>query len=56
MRKSAPDGVACDAFATALRRAVLALDEPWPAPLHAVLALEDAFAALARSLETPKEK
>src|SRR5438105_10482110 len=34
----------CDAFAAGLRRAVAALDEPWPAPLQAVLALGDAFA------------
>ena len=43
---------ACDAFASSLQTAVSALDLPWPAPLTAVLALEDAFSALARSLET----
>src|SRR5947208_15104215 len=31
---------ACDAFAKALRDAAAALDDPWPRPLHAVLALE----------------
>src|SRR5215813_4981557 len=40
---------ACDAFAGALQAAVTALDLPWPAPLAAVLALEDAFSDLARS-------
>ena len=43
---------ACDAFAGALQAAVTAMDLPWPAPLAAVLALEDAFSDLARSLET----
>ena len=43
---------ACDAFAGALQAAVAAMDLPWPAPLAAVLALEDAFSDLARSLET----
>jgi hypothetical protein len=52
MRTNAPCPVAaCDAFARALQAAVNALDSPWPAPLHAVLGLEDAFDALARSLE-----
>src|SRR5947209_13417664 len=41
---------ACEAFAAALQRAIAALERPWPAPLNAVLALEDAFAELARSL------
>ena len=51
MRASAPcPAAACDAFAMALRGAVSALDRPWPAPLQAVLALEDAFDALVRSL------
>jgi hypothetical protein len=53
MRAAAPcSPAACDAFAQALQAAVNALDSPWPAPLHAVLGLEDAFSALARSLET----
>ena len=53
MRRDAPcPAPACDAFAGALQTAVLALDSPWPAPLDAVLALEDAFSALARSVET----
>jgi hypothetical protein len=52
MRSSAPcSAEACDAFAAALQAAVTALDLPWPAPLAAVLALEDAFSALTRSLE-----
>ena len=42
---------ACDAFASALQAAVQSMDSRWPAPLSAVLALEDAFSALARSLE-----
>jgi len=53
MRQGAPcPAPACDAFAGALQTAVTALDLPWPAPLTAVLALEDAFSALARSVET----
>jgi hypothetical protein len=52
MRKAAPcPAPACDAFARSLQDAVTALDSPWPAPLLAVLALEDAFSALERSLE-----
>src|SRR5690242_13166445 len=51
MRQKAPAGAACDAFAGALHEAVISLDSPWPAPLRAVLALEDAFDALARSIE-----
>jgi hypothetical protein len=50
MRADAPRGADCDAFARALQRAVSSLDLPWPAPLSAVLALEDAFDALARSV------
>ncbi|HEY4884758.1 MAG TPA: hypothetical protein VII08_14080 [Myxococcales bacterium] len=42
---------ACEEFAAALQVAVNALDLPWPAPLSAVLALEDAFSDLARSME-----
>src|SRR5882672_2966294 len=38
---------ACHDFETALRWAVSALDQPWPAPLEAVLALESAFDELA---------
>lgn len=53
MRKDEPPGcsVASAQFATALQAAVAALDRPWPAPLDAILALEDAFAALARAVE-----
>ena len=51
LRETAPAGAACDAFEAALRRAVAALDEPWPAPLDAVLALESAFSDLARSVD-----
>jgi hypothetical protein len=52
MRVGAPCPTdACEAFAAALQGAVNALDLPWPAPLSAVLALEDAFSDLARSLE-----
>ena len=52
MRANAPcPQDACDAFARALQAAVNALDSTWPTPLHAVLGLEDAFSALARSLE-----
>ena len=51
MRRDAPAQAACEPFAAALRNAVAQLDSPWPAPLHAVLALEDAFSALARSIE-----
>ncbi|HEX4385880.1 MAG TPA: hypothetical protein VH083_23140 [Myxococcales bacterium] len=50
-RRTAPPGAACDAFERAVHKAIAALDEPWPAPLHAVLALEPAFEALARSVE-----
>src|SRR5919205_3360449 len=43
MRASAPcPAPACDAFARALQDAVESLDLPWPRPLFAVLALEDA--------------
>lgn len=52
MRKETPcSASACDAFAAALQAAVIALDSPWPQPLSSVLALEDAFSALTRSLE-----
>lgn len=52
MRADAPCSQAsCDAFEAALAQAVAGLQRPWPGPLHAVLALEDAFSALARSLE-----
>ena len=50
MRAESPcPPAACEAFAAALRHAIASLDRPWPAPLYAVLALEDAFADLARS-------
>jgi hypothetical protein len=51
LRVTAPSGADVAAFATALRQAVAALEQPWPAPLEAVLALEPAFAALARCVE-----
>jgi hypothetical protein len=53
LRADAPPGCgpACDAFGAALDRAVAALERPWPAPRDAVLALEGAFEALARSVE-----
>jgi hypothetical protein len=52
MRPDSPcAAAACDAFAATLQRAVAALDEPWPHPLHAALALDSAFDALARSLK-----
>jgi hypothetical protein len=53
LRQSAPDPAhaACDEFARALQRAEAALEEPWPAPLDQILALEPAFAALAREME-----
>lgn len=50
LRARAPAGASCDDFALALQHAVSSLDFPWPAPLLAVLALEDAFDALARSV------
>src|SRR5437879_591980 len=51
MRSAAPcPATACDAFAAALHGAVEGLQGPWPRPLQAVLALEDAFQQLARSL------
>ena len=51
LRETAPEGAASDDFEEALRRAVAALDEPWPAPLQAILALESAFSGLARSVD-----
>ena len=55
MRADSPcPPAACDAFAGALQRAMAALDSPWPAPLEAVLALDDAFAELVRSLSLEK--
>ena len=52
MRDAAPcPAQACDAFAASLQTAMTSLDSAWPAPLHAVLALEEAFSALVRSLE-----
>src|SRR5512132_255697 len=50
LRARAPAGAACDDFALALQHAVSSLDFKWPAPLLAVLGLEDAFDALARSV------
>lgn len=56
LRRDAPAGCAqaCDDFATTLANAVTALDRPWPAPLDAVLALEPAFDALARAVNSSK--
>ena len=53
MRDEAPPGQekATAQFGQALRAAVAALDRPWPAPLEGILALEGAFAALARAVE-----
>jgi hypothetical protein len=53
LRADAPKGSepACDAFGESLADAVAALDRPWPAPREAILALEGAFFALARSME-----
>jgi hypothetical protein len=52
MRAEAPcPAKACDAFERALAAAVSVLEAPWPEPLDAVLALENAFNALARSME-----
>ena len=56
LRDEAPPGAPCEAFGAALGAAVAALDRPWPAPLQAVLALEDAFAVLARAVEENREK
>jgi hypothetical protein len=50
MRSAAPPGAACESFASAIQDAVSSLDSPWPSPLVAVLGLEDAFDALARSV------
>ena len=50
LRATAPSGAACESFADAIQHAVSSLDFPWPAPLQAVLGLEDAFDALARSI------
>ena len=55
MRADSPcPPAARDAFAGALQQAMAALDSPWPAPLEAVLALDDAFAELVRSLSLEK--
>ena len=52
MRADSPcPRAACDTFAKALQDAVFALEMPWPRPLEAVLALEEAFDALARSIQ-----
>ncbi len=51
MRAEAPAGARCDGFAAALEAAVASLQDPWPRPLERVLALEDAFDALVRSVE-----
>jgi hypothetical protein len=56
LRADAPPGAACNGFDAALHAAVAALDRPWPEPLQAVLALEDAFAALARGVEENRGK
>ena len=53
LRAEAPPGhaKAVAQFGQALQAAVAALDRPWPAPLDAILALEGAFADLARAVE-----
>ena len=53
LRDDAPPGSskATAQFGQALQAAVAALDRPWPAPMDAILALEGAFAALARAVE-----
>ena len=57
LRAAAPPGTgaACDAFQAALERAEQGLDQPWPAPLQAILALEPAFEELARAVEEQRE-
>jgi len=53
LRAQAPAGAEAglDDFEAALRRAVHALEEPWPGPLEAVLDLEHRFEHLARAVE-----
>ena len=53
MREEAPPRCsdACAEFGRTLQAAVAALDRPWPAPLDSILALEGAFASLARAVE-----
>jgi hypothetical protein len=50
LKRDAP--VPTDGFERALHAAVAGLQEPWPAPLEKILALEPAFEALARLLES----
>lgn len=50
LKRDAP--VPTAAFERALRDAVAGLQEPWPAPLEKILALEPAFDALAALPET----
>ena len=56
LRAQAPAGVDLDDFEQALRRAVHALEEPWPGPLEAVLSLETRFDHLARAVEDKTRK
>jgi hypothetical protein len=58
LRADAPAGsaAACAEFDAALQRATAALDGPWADALAAVLALEDAFAELARAVDDTPEK
>ena len=53
---SAPPGADCAAFSAALAAAEGGLALLWPAPLAPVLALEDAFEALARSVDSPPRR
>jgi hypothetical protein len=53
LRENAPAHarLACDEFARALQKAEDALDSRWPGPRDQILALDPAFAALARAVE-----
>ena len=52
LRSAAPAGVRGESFERALHDALDALALPWPAPLDRILALEPAFAALAREVDS----
>jgi hypothetical protein len=58
MRAQAPpgSGAACEAFQAALQRAIAGLESPWPGPLDAILALEPAFDALARAVDSTERR
>ena len=53
LREQAPPGVekATARFGQALQAAIAGLSRPWPAPIDSILALENAFADLARAVE-----